>query len=179
VTGVWKGSGDSRIKNNIDNLSDNFTPVPQQDWVNLLNGIFDDGKINENNIKFDLMKPILYHFYCLKGQSGPDDETQLDVDHIIPQTLFNTSAYPRKETLRDNLLNLGILPKQENCSKNNKRLVEISNPWLKEMITKYEFIDESDFGKFSDVTKYQEMFDLRRPIFENAFKERREYLIQN
>ena len=158
VTGIWKGSGDSRIKNNIENLSSNFTPVPKEDWLNLLKNIFDNGKINDVDIKFDWMKPILYHFYCLKGLMGPDTlSEQLDVDHIIPQALFNSSTFERKECLRDNILNLGVLPKKENCSKGKKRLIEITDTWMKQMIEKYEFVSELEFQKFSDVNNYKEL----------------------
>ena len=154
--------------------------MPKEDWMNLLTNIFDNGKINEADIKFDLMKTILYHFYCLNNQAGPNTlSNQLDVDHIIPQALFNNSTYDRKETLRDNLLNLGILPKQENCSKGKKRLIEITDSWMKTMIKEYEFIDEADFYEFSDVENYSRMFARRRPLFEKAFKENRSSLINN
>lgn len=180
VSGVWKGSGDSRIRNNIENLSENFRPVPKDDWKNLLAEIFDNSKINGVDIKLDLMKPLLYHFYCLNNQAGPNTlSTQFDVDHIIPQALFNLSTYERRESLRDNLLNLGILPKQENCSKGKKRLIEITDSWMKSMIREYEFIEESDFYNFSDVENYSTMFAKRRPIFENAFLANRSSLINN
>lgn len=180
VTGVWKGSGDSRIKNNIDNLASNFTPVPEQDWVDLLNNIFDNGMINDTDIKFDTMKTLLYHFYCLNEQRGPNHaDGQLDVDHIIPQALFNNSTFDRVETLRDNLLNLGILPKKENCSKGKKRLVEITDSWLKSEVKEYEFIDEADYQTFSNVNNYLTMFNQRRPIFINAFTVMRRNLLNN
>lgn len=180
VSGIWKGSGDSRIKNNIDNLSANFVPVSVDDWNELLQEIFEQGKISGEDLKFGLMKPLLYHFYCLNCQRGPSNMSGLlDVDHIIPQALFNNSTFERKEVLRDNLLNLGILPKEENCSKGKKRLIEITDPWMKSEILEYEFVKEEDYVKFSAVENYQDLFNLRKPIFEKAYNEKRTNLIQN
>ena len=180
VTGKWKGSGDSRIKNNIENLETNFTHIQKEDWTALLNNIFDNGIINDADIKFDLMKPILYHFYCLNQQAAPSMiNPQFDVDHIIPQALFNSSTFPRKETLRDNLLNLGLLPKSENCSKGKKRLIEITDPWMQSIIKELEFIDVPDYLQFSNVNNYTAMFAQRRPLFEQAFTTKRDNLLNN
>lgn len=182
VKGAWKSSADSKIRINIEKLSDNFVPVSKEDWTALLNEVFDHSRINGDDITFVLMKPLLYHYYCLAGIEGPSAVKfkALDVDHIIPQTLFETSMYDRASVIKDNLLNLGILPKESNTSKGGKKLVQISdNKVLVEEIKKYEFIDEADFKKYSDITNYQEMFDMRRKHFELAYKDLRTKLLHN
>ena len=126
-----------------------------------------------------LMKPILYHLYCLKHISAPDTTYTIEIDHIIPQTLFEQSTIARKSVIKDNLLNLGLLPKDENIAKSNRRLVEIDSPWLKDQIEKYEFIKEDQYQRFSNVSNYLEMFNLRAEIVLDAFDTKRTQLLNN
>lgn len=178
----WKGSSDSKIKNNIENLNSNFEPITTDSWMRLLDEIFTNSTINGRDITFSYMTSILYHFYCLNHQSAPDSFLgTYDVDHIIPQALFESSYLDRKGVIKDNLLNLGLLPSNENISKGKKRLINIDNEWLKQQIEKYEFIpnDLTIYQKFSDVSNYQDLFELRKSKFIKAFNEKRTYLLNN
>ena len=179
---VWKGSSDSRIKNNIADLNANFEPVSIEAWEKLLNEIFTSSTINGGDISDKYMTALLYHFYCLNNQAAPDSYLgSYDVDHIIPQALFDNSQIPRKNIIKNNILNLGLLPTNENISKGKKRLCQIDDTWLKDQIEKYEFIENNleTYDKFSNVTNYQELFDLRKPIILAAFKEKRTDLLNN
>ncbi|MFR7477074.1 DUF262 domain-containing protein [Frisingicoccus sp.] len=179
----WRGSGDSKIANNIINLErepDLYEPVPSYKWENLLRDqIFAKSVIESVDITLALMKPLLYHFYCLKCIQGPDTNYGLEVDHIIPQTLFNESSIERKEVIQNNLLNLGLLPKNENIAKGNKKLILIDSQWLKDQIVKYEFIPEEMFLEYSNVNNFHKMFDIREQIFLGAYTEDRENMINN
>ena len=179
---IWKGSSDSRIKNNIENIADNFVPISTENWESMLKEIFSNSTINGNDISFSYMPALLYHFYCLNSQAAPDSHLgTYDVDHIIPQSLFENSQIPRKNVIMNNILNLGVLPTNENISKGKKRLTQIDDAWLKTQIEKYEFIanDLDTYSKFSNVSNYQELFNLREPIFLAAFKEKRTDILNN
>lgn len=131
-------------------------------------------------ISKDYMVPILYHFYCMKHMLGPDTDNSIEVDHIIPQSLFNASAtIPKKETIQHNVLNLGLLPKGENISKSDKKLIVIDDTWLVDQIERYEFIKKEDFAKYSNVNNYQSLFDYRKPIFYEAYDTDRDKLLNN
>ena len=54
-----------------------------------------------------------------------------------------------KDVIQNNLLNLGLLPKNENIAKGNKKLILIDSQWLKDQIVKYEFIPEEMFLEYS------------------------------
>ena len=54
-----------------------------------------------------------------------------------------------------------------------------TNAWMVSEIKEYEFIPEEKFEAFSDVSNYREMYALRRPIFEKAFKEKRNQILNN
>ncbi|MBQ7590858.1 MAG: DUF262 domain-containing protein [Verrucomicrobia bacterium] len=182
LTFLWKGSSDSRIKNNISNLDGNFTVVHADSWKVLLDSIFNNSAIGDTNISLPYMKALLYHFYCLKGLSR-EGQDSYDIDHIIPQSLFKGSKIPRNDVIKDNILNLGLLPKRENCSKGDRRLIEITNDesWLRDQIRRYEFIeyDLERYNRFSDITHYNEMFEFRKPIIIKAFTEDRIRILNN
>ena len=77
------------------------------------------------------------------------------------------------------MFNLGLLPKDENISKSSKKLTEITNDWLIDQIKKYEFIDVSDFRKYSNLNNIDELKKLRGDIFLNAFKVSRNNILNN
>lgn len=179
----WRGSSDSMIARNIESLkseSDGFIPITQAAWETVLRDhIFATSTIENVDITLAMMKPLLYHFYCLRCMQGPDTNYEIEVDHIIPQTLFNESSFLRKEIIQHNLLNLGLLPKDENIAKSNKKLVLIDSQWLKDQIVKYEFIPEDKFVEYSNVNAYQKMFDERESIFMDAYTIKRNNILNN
>lgn len=83
----------------------------------MLSEIFDNQTIDGNKITRTLMDPLLYHFYALSKIQGPDSRCKIEVDHIIPQDLFNNSVIANKEVIVHSLFNLALLPKNENASK--------------------------------------------------------------
>lgn len=179
---LWRGASDQKIANNVSAITqepDMYIPVTTEKWMELLNEIFDDSTVDSVGVSQIMMKPLLYHFYCLNAMQGPDTEYDIEVDHIIPQSLFNESSLPKKDILQHNLLNLGLLPKDENISKGNKKLILIDNDWLKSQITKYEFIEDEKFNEYSNVNNYNAMFQFRREFFNKAFGEKRNNILNN
>ncbi len=183
VTVQWRGSGDTKIATNITSLNNDdselFTPVPTENWIRLLEEIEDKAKIFGNNLTVKAMKPMLYHFYCLKSIEGPGSMQTIDVDHIIPQSLFENSSIPNKDSVVHSILNLGLLPKNENISKGKKRLIEVTDEWLKNQIKKFEFVTEEQYSTYSDITNYERIFEERLTIFKDAFDTKRTHLLNN
>ena len=179
----WRGSSDQKIANNIvllKNETDLFVPIHMDKWRNILEDqIFEYSSIENVDISMVTMKPLLYHFYCLMQIQGPDTSYDIEIDHIIPQTLFNESTISRKEVIQNNILNLGLLPKDENVAKSNKKLILIDSQWLKDQIAKYEFITENKFLEYSNVNNYQNMFDDRKDIFLEAYTTKRSDILNN
>ena len=178
----WRGSSDSTIANNISALNNKpelFEPIKKDEWKKLLNEIHSRSEILGTDVSILTLKPILYHMYCLRTISAPDTKYAIEVDHIIPQALFNASSIERKKIVQDNLFNLGLLPKDENVSKSDKPLKLIGDSWLKSQIKIYEFIEKSDFDKFSDVSNYKDLFKKRKKYFDEAFDKYRDKLINN
>lgn len=182
VTKGWRGSSDSKIAKNISEIStkpDILKPVSKEKWNQLLNEILTSNSIDGDNINQGLMQPILYHFYAISKIQGPDTNYNIEVDHIIPQSLFKSSTLDNKEIIVHNIFNLGLLPKDENIGKSNKKLVEITNQWLTDQIEKYESIKESDFRKYSDLNNLSDLKELRGNIILSAFDKKRDNILNN
>jgi hypothetical protein len=178
----WRGSSDSKIAGNLNtfpNQPEVFEPITSAAWTSLLSEIFETNSIANVKITQKIITPILYHFYSISKIQGPDSNLSIEVDHIIPQSLFSSSTIPEKDYVQHNLFNLALLPKNENCSKGSQRLRSIEEQWLKDQIRKYEFIEPRDFEKFSDLRNLNELKQLRAPIFLNAFGPLRDTLLAN
>lgn len=81
LTLKWKGSGDSKIGKNIAeiNTADRaYSPIPAEDWIRLLEEIHEKYTVSGEAVAVKTMKPLLYHFYCLKSISGPDTHYSID-----------------------------------------------------------------------------------------------------
>lgn len=183
VNRQWSGSMDSKISKYLERVYNDdasvFEPIAGDRWAQLLKDIFEKLKIGDSDIKFDLMKPLLYHFYCLSNISGPDSHYSIEIDHILPQTRFDRSQLAQKAILKDSLFNLGLLPKNENISKSDKTLRQIESEWLKNQVEKYEQIPADRFEEFSNIINYEALFKLRKAHFENAYGQMREHLLNN
>jgi hypothetical protein len=185
ITRKWRGSSDSRIAANlkaIESANELFDPIRAADWTALIDDVVDKGKIEglpygpgvDNRIRL-----LLYYYYVLKEIGGPNDPTVIgiDVDHIIPDSLFGSTLETDLKVLSANIANLGLLPRRQNISKGAKRLNELRDPWLIDQVERYEEIPESDFAKFSDVSQIRDLMDSRGPLIQQAFKETRKRLI--
>lgn len=182
ITRQWRGSSDGLIARNIsnfNNLPDLLQPVDTKKWELIITEIIDENKILGENISKSTLEPILYHYYALKEIQAPDSNYSLEVDHIIPQSLFKSSTLVNKDVIQHNIYNLCILPKDENISKSKKRLIEITDQWLKSQITKYTLIKEEDFSKFSDLTNLTELKILRGNDLLETFKLKRNSILIN
>lgn len=182
ITKMWRGSSDSRIANNITNfkkIDESLEPLSIKKWKSLLAEIFEYQNIDGVKINQKMMEPLLYHFYAISKIQGPDSNYKIEVDHIIPQTLFKNSRIPNKEALMHSPFNLAFLPKDENISKSNKRLIEISDQWLKDQISKYTFIPESKYEEYSDLNNHEELKKYREELILEAFTKKREYILNN
>lgn len=172
VTQKWRGSSDSKISRNINNfasLPSKYIPVSSSNWLTLVKSINDDQLIEDNTISFAACKTLVYHIYSIHSLMGPD-MAKIDVDHIIPQSLFDgNSSIPNAENIKNSLFNLCPLPSRDNVKKTNKTLKNIDNPWLKQQIEKYSHIHQSKFNDYSDVNSWGKLRDERRDFFEKDF----------
>ena len=170
ITLKWKGSSDSKVGKNIAELSSAdfvYKPVSSEEWIRLLEEIHDNYTVSGEHVAIKNMKPILYHFYCMRSITGPDTNYGIEVDHIIPQEVFKNSSI--NAGVQHSLYNLGLLPKGENISKSNKRLNEITDSWLKEQVIRYEFVEEAEFNTYSNSANYKQLFDAHYELFKTTF----------
>lgn len=178
ATKTWRGSGDSKMSNDIKNWKDRINPVDKADWQEFIrdacSGVY---KGQETTVK--LLKPILYYYYVITDCTPLNQVgVSFDADHIIPKEIFRDNVMIR-QSFRDSLVNLALLPRKENIAKSSKRLNEIADTWLKRNITIYTGIPESDFACYSDVTNFEKLKESRARLFLTAFDSNRSASLTN
>ena len=178
ATKTWRGSGDSKMSNDIKNWKSRIVPVNDDDWNKFVIDAC-NGSYNGQPTTVKLLRPVLYYYYVIT-QAIPVNQVDVtfDVDHIIPQELFESNGVI-DQTFKDSLVNLALLPTKDNISKKAKRLNEITDAWLKNQITLYTGIEECDFQKYSDVTSLPELREQRQKSFTNAFYANRKSILAN
>lgn len=177
-TKVWRGSGDSKMANDIKDWINRIKPVSTKEWLDFIKEAC-VGEYNGSATTVKILRPILYYSYVL-NQSTPRNQTDIvnEVDHIIPkEKLQNNSMVDPK--FENSLSNLTLLSKKDNISKKSKALNEITDLWLKETITLYTGIEESEFDDFSDATNSKDLQKKRTEIFVNTFESIRNTQLSN
>lgn len=172
VTKKWRGSSDSKISQNLkefESADDIFTTVSKESWEKLLTDILYNFKIEEDNIKFTLMKTLVIHRYCIAQIMGPNDiNIGINIDHLIPRSLFND-----KDLSKDSLFNLCPIPQKENIKKSNSKLNKIDDQWLIQQIEKYSLIPQNKFVEFSNPEDYEKLREYRKSFYLDKFFEDR------
>ncbi len=180
VTKKWRGSSDSKVAQNIKQLSnapDIFEPVKEADWRDLITEINSKFTIQDEEIKFSLMKPIVFHIYSTCGIDGPNNpDINVEVDHIFPRNKLSNSVLT---SFDDALFNLAPLPQRENIRKSDKALKIIEDKWLISQIVKYTEIEKDDFIKYSDTSNWQELRTKRSEFFLDRFLDERNKILNN
>jgi hypothetical protein len=184
---VWRGSSDSRIENNLKTLDQGleeiFIPISNEKWSSLIEDITEKGIIFDydyaKNEDKSSVERILYYYYVIKSIPGPNDPlmTGIDIDHIIPQNAFASVHDPKIKCLKDNIVNLALLPKRENVNKSNRKLTDITDDWLKSQIKAYEEIEENQYEQFSCFDGILELQQYRGNLIKEAFRTNRKKLI--
>jgi len=177
-TKTWRGSGDSKMASDIKNWKTRIFPVSESDWANFIKGAC-AGSYNGQSTTVKLLRPMLYYYYIIT-KSTPINQANVsfDVDHIIPQELFNGNNMV-EQSLRDSLINLALLPTKDNITKKSKRLNEISDSWLKLQIVTYTGIEELYFDKYSDISSIGSLKEDREKLFVTAFDTNRNAALAN
>ena len=84
-TKVWRGSGDSKMANDIKNWKSRLTPITREEWEKYIEGAC-KGSYNGQNTTVKLLRPVLYYSYVLQSITPSNQsDVEFDVDHIIPQ----------------------------------------------------------------------------------------------
>lgn len=183
VTKKWRGSSDAKISKNLKSfstLNDIYDVVPDDTWKTLLTNMIDHAKIEDDDIKFTLMKSIIFHHYAIAEIMGPNDiNVKVNVDHIIPQSFFENGTILNGQNIKNSIFNLCPLPQKENAKKSDKILSAITDKWLIQQIEKYSHIKKEDFQKFSNVTNWEELKESRRSFFEKEFFINRNHILNN
>lgn len=176
ATKVWRGAGDSKMASDMQNWKKRLEPVPKEDWINFIAGAC-EGEVAGNITSQNILTPVLCYAYALNKQMAQGTYS-FDVDHIFPRAKFAGNQMIDSK-YEHSLTNLAFLPKKDNVAKNDKALEEILDPWLKHQITNYEYIEEKDFKKFSNIAAFKDLIALRKQKFIEIFSDCRMAALSN
>lgn len=178
ATKVWRGSGDSKMANDIKNMQDRVKKVSSSDWNKLIKDAC-SGRINDQPVTTKLLAPLLYYYFALAKITPLDTSVdEYEIDHILPQSSFGNDIDISKKELKDSLINISLLPKKYNGSKNDKYLKDITDDYLKNEISRYTLIDTNDFINYSSINDIEKLKTKRESDYMNVFKTREDVLSQ-
>tara|TARA_B100002052_G_scaffold299155_1_gene335762 strand:+ start:3222 stop:5408 length:2187 start_codon:yes stop_codon:yes gene_type:complete len=171
---ITAGSADDKLTAHIKHLKEggNHTET-KANWEKLMNKIIQDGvDLSGDDYTLKARLPsetsqprwarlLLAHIYAIHGLAAPSGGTSdFHVDHILSKDSWNDYITSMDEEDRpehnhtNNLVNLCLLDQGTNVSKNAKALnhPEITgNAWIKQQITRYTGIEESEFSEYSSI----------------------------
>ncbi len=177
-TRAWRGSGDSKMANDIKNWENRILPIEESAWKSLIQSVC-AGEYNGQTTSKKSLNPVLHYYYVLKEMSPTiDAQTKFEVDHIYPEEKFQNNSMADQK-LKDSLINFALLPKKENISKSSKALNEITDPWLKEQVSRFTEIPQSDFDKYSNIANIGELQGDRKKLFIETFTATRKAKLSN
>ncbi len=178
ATKVWRGSGDSKMANDIKNWKNRILAIDNLEWKDLIDGAC-EGTYNGSITNVKTLKPVLYYYYVLTDCLPVNQNNVIyDVDHIIPQEMFKSNNMVN-HLLENSLSNLALLPKKDNINKKSNPLNKITDTWLKSMINIYTGINKEDFEKYSDIININLLKDERKKRYLQAFETNRGTKLSN
>ena len=166
------------MANHIKNWQERIKPLDEVSWKSLITSAC-EGTYNGQNLDIKHLTPVLcYQYALLKKTPGNNLEETSEVDHIIPQAkLENNQMIPA--SYKNALFNLQLLPKTDNILKKDKTLIELTDSFICQAISKYTGIKEDDFGRYSDVSKIEELKQERLGYLLETFGEKRKTELSN
>ena len=175
----WRGSGDSKMARDVENISERFEPIPTQNWEKFV----DEACKPTNSANYRRLEAVLYYFTTLQQKRPALVQGTYDVDHIVPQTLLDAANETevggvKLIALKNSLGNLALLPHKSNIKKNDKQLSNIEDD-LKPEVSRYSDVALEDFGKYSDITNLPELCEQRKAVFLAVVREKRTSLFAN
>lgn len=187
LSNQWKGSSDSTIARNIDSyMKGNETdskhllePIPDNYWKTLIETLSSKNMINGKLITKGILAPLVFYYNCLKGINGDGYDNPGEIDHIMPQSLWNSSAATDKDAVQNNVFNLALLPKNINSPKKDQVLSSITDENMIALISKYEEIEAQDFVNYSNISKYPELKQKREKLYSDVFEKKRKEILNN
>ena len=170
TSGLWRGSSDSKLRNDLSNYKDRFTALPVENWATLI-----ENACGESNENYATKEALLYYFATLQDkQPDPSGEKEYDIDHIIPQSKIDAAPLGVvNKNLKNSLGNMALLPRRKNEAKNAKFLKDVGDD-LKLEIAQYADVSLEDFPKYSNLTSLPNLIEERKKVFWGLLNKRSE-----
>ena len=188
LTRQWAGSSDSKIARMLREMpmgQSLLEPVQGEEWTGLVNKHL-SGEIQlppprqegKKTAIDSYTKLLLVYEACLGGRAArPSPGLKFDVDHLIPEGLFETIGTQADREFRNRITNLSLLPSGPNRSKKDRSLGSLTDSpddlWLKSEIAQYSQVPVDRFSDFSKPSQAKDLHEYRKKKFIEAFTTKR------
>lgn len=175
VTGVWKGSSDTRMSRNLnDEYVNVFKRVPDNDWDNLIQSVYYKNTINGQRPTKVALKALLIYFTMLRKKDISASLSEPpEVDHIIPQSRFVGDFVD--DPFKDSLFNYALLPKKLNNEKSGNKPNSLGDI-RKKKICELEDISVEEFDDIDSVASKDKLVKIREKIVSEIMTYRKEFV---
>jgi hypothetical protein len=184
LTDAWRGSSDSRIARNLENLKARpankvVAPVDPSAWEELLNDI-SRGELGGRSYlgRQDPRIRLLLVYASTIMELRPDDAREgCQVDHIVPQKLFRQESESSASQLMHHIGNLQLLPEKINTFKTDERLKDLTNQNVIDAVEKFSRIKREVFAEYSAVSSVSRLVELRTGLLRRVLTEDRSRML--
>ncbi len=171
--GMWKGSSDSRLKSDLKNAEQMFSPIEPREWEELIISAYEENKIRNAPISKNVLEVLVYYFSMIRNKTlhciGAEGA---QIDHIIPNSSFTTTS--SNPEFKDSLYNYALLTATLNKKKSSN--IKSIERGYKDEICKLEDIDESIIVKLTEPGAVELLKQARKPIVEETIRRRNEFV---
>lgn len=172
-TGVWKGSGDSRLRSCMNEPDIVFEKVDDETWNKLIDDLYLNNTIGEYQPKTAVLNALVYYFSMVRGKvMSLQLNESVEIDHIIPKSKFfeGSSGFG----FRDSLINYALLPSSlNNMKKDNVRNLEA---YHKKRICDLEDLSEDSLLDITEAGAIDLLKEKRKHIIEDLKSSRESYV---
>lgn len=166
------------MSSHVKSPENRFTPISQEMWDRLIEELCTFGLFNGSPVSKSNVEPLVYYQFVLREIQHPLDNIKYEIDHTIPKALIKGHANV-PEWFMDSLVNLSILPCNDNNSKKDRRLSDIKGSPIGNVVSKFIGIEESDFDKYSDLANISSFIECRKEMLKYTFGAKRKSLLAN
>ncbi len=172
-SGQWKGSSDSRLKENLDEPGKMFEPIEEEKWDALISEAYSKNTVNGIKVKKVALDALVYYFTMLRQKTLDLSEGEsAQVDHIIPEATFikNSSDY----VFKDSLINFALLTPVLN-NKKKANIGNIQETMAVKKICDLEDIDQETIKQLNNPGAFKLLKEKREGIIDEMIEKRKEF----
>ena len=174
ISDKWKGSGDSLLRQKLNEGFDNENKISKENWDDLIDQLYNDNEMKIGKMTIDKLKILTFYFTAIRNKTLSSNGETVHVDHIIPKSQFMDGTPDEFKKYKDSLINYALL---------SPKLNKVKSDWIKKLpkpdiedICSYEDLDQEKLESILVATGIPTLKEMRKTIPEDIKEKRNEYV---